>query len=73
MKSKLGAKTRAVADELGVTTPEKVERAQEMPDEEFERQIRETAYYKAEARGFAPGRELDDWLEAEAELRERLR
>jgi hypothetical protein len=26
------------------------------------------AYYKAETRGFAPGHELDDWLEAEAEL-----
>lgn len=26
------------------------------------------AYYKAQARGFTPGRELDDWLEAEAEL-----
>jgi hypothetical protein len=23
------------------------------------------AYYKAEARGFEPGKELDDWLEAE--------
>lgn len=27
-----------------------------------------SAYYKAEARGFAPGGELDDWLQAEAEL-----
>jgi hypothetical protein len=26
------------------------------------------AYYKAEARGFAPGQELDDWLEAETEF-----
>lgn len=25
------------------------------------------AYYKAEARGFEPGQELNDWLEAEAE------
>jgi hypothetical protein len=25
-------------------------------------------YYKAESRGFEPGRELDDWLEAEQEL-----
>ena len=30
--------------------------------------IATAAYYKAEARGFQPGRELDDWLEAEAEL-----
>lgn len=26
-----------------------------------------TAYYKAESRGFEPGHELQDWLEAEAE------
>ncbi len=26
------------------------------------------AYQLAEARGFAPGRELDDWLTAEAEI-----
>lgn len=26
------------------------------------------AYFKAEKRGFAPGRALDDWLEAEAEI-----
>lgn len=27
--------------------------------------ISEAAYYRAEARGFVPGRELDDWLAAE--------
>ncbi len=27
----------------------------------------ECAYYKAEARGFEPGYEIDDWLAAEAE------
>ncbi len=26
------------------------------------------AYFKAEARGFSPGHEVDDWLEAEREL-----
>ena len=30
------------------------------------------AYYRAEMRGFAPGGELQDWLEAEAEI-EQLR
>ena len=29
--------------------------------------IAESAFYKAEARGFEPGREMEDWLEAEAE------
>jgi len=30
--------------------------------------IAEAAYYKAEKRGFAPGKEDDDWLEAEGEF-----
>lgn len=33
--------------------------------------IAEMAYYRAERRGFAPGGELEDWLEAEAEVRGR--
>lgn len=31
--------------------------------------IAENAYYKAEARGFEPGHELDDWIAAENEFR----
>ncbi len=27
-----------------------------------------SAYYKAEARGYEPGHELQDWLEAEVEV-----
>jgi hypothetical protein len=30
--------------------------------------VAECAYYKAERRGFVPGFELDDWLEAEREV-----
>ena len=30
--------------------------------------IAEAAYYRAEARGFATGYEIEDWLEAEAEV-----
>lgn len=33
--------------------------------------IAKAAYFRAERRGFAPGNELRDWLEAEAEI-ERL-
>ncbi|HZP10806.1 MAG TPA: DUF2934 domain-containing protein [Nevskiaceae bacterium] len=33
-----------------------------------EARIAREAYYRAERRGFAPGKELDDWLEAEREL-----
>lgn len=35
--------------------------------EELISRIAESAYYMAEARGFSPGYELDDWLAAEAE------
>jgi Protein of unknown function (DUF2934) len=35
--------------------------------------IREAAYFKAEARHFTPGVELQDWLEAEEEVCKRLR
>lgn len=31
------------------------------------------AYYLAEQRGFAPGRSLDDWLQAEDQIKESLR
>jgi hypothetical protein len=33
-------------------------------------QIEVAAYYRAAARGFAPGQELEDWLAAERELAE---
>lgn len=39
-----------------------------IPDAEIHRQIAEAAYYRAAGRGFAPGRELEDWLEAEAQI-----
>ena len=36
--------------------------------EEFTAMVAEAAYYRAEARGFAPGYEQDDWLAAEADI-----
>lgn len=36
--------------------------------EERWRMIATAAYYKAEQRGFAPGDEFKDWLDAEAEI-----
>ena len=35
---------------------------------DVQQQVAMRAYYKSEARGFSPGRELDDWLEAETEV-----
>lgn len=34
----------------------------------FDDGIAKLAYFKAERRGFVPGYELDDWLEAEQEF-----
>jgi len=40
---------------------------------DLRRLIAEAAYYRAERRGFAPGGEELDWLEAEAEVRGKRR
>lgn len=44
----------------------------DMSPEEIYRLIQEAAYYKAKARGFTPGHEVQDWIEAEAEVRMRI-
>ena len=37
-------------------------------DDMHQSMISEAAYYKAENRGFAPGHEMEDWLEAENDI-----
>lgn len=37
--------------------------------ENFDAMVAEAAYYLAEQRDFAPGREMEDWLAAEGRLR----
>ena len=46
--------------------PEKSSETIYLPDTDA--RIAERAYYKAASRGFAPGHEMDDWLEAEREF-----
>ena len=46
-------------------------RAEASP-EEIRRLIAEAAYYRAQDRGFEPGHELDDWIEAESEVMGRI-
>jgi hypothetical protein len=41
--------------------------------DQFREMIAVCAYYKAEKRGFKPGHEMDDWLEAEQEIISRFR
>ena len=35
--------------------------------------IAEAAYFRAQKRGFTPGLEAEDWVQAEAEVMERVR
>src|SRR3954451_12403047 len=44
-----------------------------LSNEDLYKLIAETAYFKAKARGFTPGGEVQDWIEAEAEVRNRMR
>jgi hypothetical protein len=40
--------------------------------EEIRRLIEEAAYYRAAERGFTPGHELEDWIQAESEVMRRV-
>jgi hypothetical protein len=42
--------------------------SESLGESERRRLIAEAAYFKAERRGFAAGGELEDWIEAEAEI-----
>jgi hypothetical protein len=44
----------------------------EVSPEELRKLISEAAYFRAKQRGFAPGYELEDWKEAEAEVMRRI-
>jgi hypothetical protein len=50
----------------------KVSRATSVSSEQRQQMIARAAYLRAERRGFAPGAEMQDWLEAEAEVDQRL-
>ncbi len=42
------------------------------PTFERQRMVEMAAYFRAESRGFEPGRELEDWFVAEAEIEAQL-
>ena len=56
--------------EAGATIKDSSLERREIPSysDSREARIAERAYWRAEQRGFAPGGELDDWLEAEREV-----
>jgi hypothetical protein len=44
----------------------------EVSPEELRKLILEAAYFRAKQRGFTPGYELEDWIQAEAEVMSRI-
>lgn len=52
------------SDPAGAKTTPEVNREQRL------KMIRTAAYHLAEKRGFQPGAEMDDWLEAERDLKD---
>ena len=67
--------TKAAPDTPVVRAPEREASGNTtapLSPEEVYRLIQESAYFKAKARGFAPGHEVQDWIEAEQEVRRRL-
>jgi len=44
----------------------------QIASEETRRLIAEAAYFRAKQRGFEPGHELEDWVEAESEVMGRV-
>ena len=70
----MATKERRAAPRKPKEKPAARERPAEVPSpEDIRRRIEMAAYLKAKARGFQPGYEQQDWLEAEAEVKERLR
>lgn len=62
-----GNRCEPVADDLGVAANVD-DAAAPRSQEDRCRMIAEAAYYRAEARSFAPGHEIEDWLQAEKDI-----
>jgi hypothetical protein len=79
MRQRLARREVAAIEVNEATAPSKAPPAaipvpMQMPSTaELYEMICEAAYYRAEKRGFTPGLEADDWVQAEAEVLERLR
>jgi hypothetical protein len=59
----------AIHEGGGNTEPQSCAPAEARPDPaDRQRHLAEAAYYRAERRGFVPGCEVQDWLEAEKEV-----
>lgn len=64
MKKQQAARTESILNPQNV-----VEIGDDLPGDEIQESIAKAAYYRARERGFEPGKEMDDWLIAEAEIK----
>lgn len=69
--SQSGAPRRPTAEQRAAPLTSSNARAEASP-EEIRRLIAEAAYYRAKERGFQPGHELEDWVQAESEVMRRV-
>jgi hypothetical protein len=60
---------KAVDDISEESTQDSPPHSVPFPEDTINQKIAEAAYFRAERRGFAPGYEIEDWLEAEKEIR----
>lgn len=65
MKNSISRKSKAVTS----PTAGSQQHTFSSPPSDIADQIAISAYFRAEARGFEPGHELEDWLAAEAEAK----
>jgi Protein of unknown function (DUF2934) len=65
---KAGSKAAVAAKSRRSNAKARAEPAPALSAQERERLIAQAAYFRAERRGFAPGGELQDWIEAETEV-----
>ncbi len=69
--SQAGAPRTATSEQRSAPVTTSSARAEASP-EEIRQLIAEAAYYKAKDRGFQPGHELEDWIQAESEVMRRV-
>jgi hypothetical protein len=53
-------------------TPVAAHARAEISKDELRQLVSEAAYYRAKQRGFTPGHEVEDWVQAEAEVLRRI-
>lgn len=71
-KERIPKKPKAQPAAQPKARPLEVQAEAQATPEELRQLISEAAYYRAKRRGFAPGHELEDWFQAEAEVMGRI-